>query len=982
VNGNHEFSGEDRHLGSPFFKEGLRGLPPRGLDPQAEGREITMAKSNPLLRVAELGQSIWLDFIQRGMIESGELQQLIEKDGLKGITSNPSIFEKVIDGSNDYDATILALSLKKMPVKKMVETIAVQDVQRAADLLRPLYKQTVGADGYVSLEVSPHLARDTEGTIHEARRLWHALNRPNVMIKIPATREGLPAIRTLIQEGLNINITLLFSLDRYEQVVDAYLEGLRARVRDGKSIEQIASVASFFLSRIDVLVDPILEREMEGGDERAALARRLHGNVAIASAKAAYQIYKRIFQSSRFTDLAREGASPQRLLWASTSTKNPDYSDVKYVEALIGPNTVNTLPMATLEAFRDHGQADARLEEGMDLATAQLSQLPDVGVDLDTVTDQLEAEGIEKFIQPYERLLRTMRARQSQTLSKPLDRQDFALNGSYEVIQDRIEWGQSQEILDRLWRKDTSIWSTDPETQVGIENALGWLNIPEKMEADIGRLQSFAQQMKRAGFRKVLHLGMGGSSLASIVFKEIFSNRANGISLDALDTTDPETILEAQAHLPLEQTLFIVASKSGTTAETLALEDYFSNLLAGVGTPRVKDHFAIITDPGSPLAEASRSNGYQEIFLNARDIGGRYSALSYFGLVPAALIGVDVRELLTRALRMRNASGPSVPMPINPGGTLGAVLGEAALQGRDKVTFVSAPVLAPLTAWLEQLLAESTGKDGSGLIPIVGEKLGPPEVYKDDRIFVAFHLHGDRILDQEELLALEKNGNPVVHITLNDLLDIGQEFFRWELATAVAGSILGVNPFDQPNVQESKDNTDRLLMHLMESGEFPEEMAPVESEGLFIYGAHEGNDLSQILKWFFQQAGEHGYFALMAFLQATPETEDLLQELRHFVRDRLHMATTLGFGPRFLHSTGQLFKGGPEDGLFLQLTADSHRDIVVPGTGYTFSLMKQAQALGDFESLQRHGRKVLRIHLGHEVQTGLETLLKNMKEIL
>ena len=363
---------------------------------------------NPLKRLGTLGQSIWLDYIRRDLMASGELRRLIDEDGLRGMTSNPSIFEKAIADSHDYDGDIRAMALGGNGADAIYETLSQRDVESAADQFRPLYDRTDGQDGYVSLEVNPHLAHDTKGTIEEARRLWAALNRTNVLIKVPATANGLPAIQQLIGEGISVNVTLLFGLPRYRQVAEAYIAGIEARAAQGEPVKHLASVASFFVSRIDALVDPLLEKLIAQGSKEVDLAKRARGQVAIASAKMAYQIYKEIFGSDRFRKLAARGARAQRLLWASTSTKNPDYSDVKYVEALIGPDTVDTAPLETLDAYRDHGEPEARLEQGVEEARRVLERLPELGIDIDKVTRQLEDEGVEKFNKPFDKLMEAL----------------------------------------------------------------------------------------------------------------------------------------------------------------------------------------------------------------------------------------------------------------------------------------------------------------------------------------------------------------------------------------------------------------------------------------------------------------------------------------------------------------------------------------------------------------------------------------------
>ena len=370
-------------------------------------------KRNPLVELENLGQSIWMDFIRRGMISSGELRQLIEEDGVSGVTSNPSIFEKAFAEGQDYDESIRALTSEGKNVDELYQILTVEDIQMVADLLRPTYDRKDGQDGFVSLEVSPKLAYDTDGTIREARRLWSLVNRPNVMIKVPATRPGLAAIQQLTGEGLNINITLLFGLPRYREVANAYLTGLETLAAKGKSLKQVASVASFFLSRIDVLLDPALEQKMLTGGPKADSAARLHGQVAIASAKVAYEIYKEIFGSERFKKLAERGARTQRLLWASTSTKNPAYNDTKYVEPLIGPDTINTVPIETLNAYRDHGNPKRTLDQNVSEAHKVLAALPSVGIDLDAATDQLEKEGVEKFDTALDKLMAALKKKQA-----------------------------------------------------------------------------------------------------------------------------------------------------------------------------------------------------------------------------------------------------------------------------------------------------------------------------------------------------------------------------------------------------------------------------------------------------------------------------------------------------------------------------------------------------------------------------------------
>ncbi|HLW58990.1 MAG TPA: bifunctional transaldolase/phosoglucose isomerase [bacterium] len=928
--------------------------------------------TNPLLQLQAFGQSVWLDLLRRGMIESGELRQLIEEDGLRGVTANPSIFEKAIAGSHDYDDAVRALARRGLAAHQIYEALAIEDVQRAADLFRPVYEETGGGDGFVSLEVSPHLARDTAGTVAEGRRFWAALARPNVMIKVPATPEGIPAIRELTRGGINVNVTLLFAIDRYRDAAEAYLAGLDARVAAGQPIDRIASVASFFLSRIDVLVDPVLEGLIQAGGAKGEVAKLLRGQVAIASAKVAYQMYTDVGRGERFRAIAARGGRPQRLLWASTSTKNPAYPDVMYVEALIGAETVNTLPLETIHAYRDHGRPAARLGERPDDARRVLARLGEVGIDLGAVTAQLEREGVEKFNAALDHLEATLEERRRTAVDDRVDRQRLDLGTAAPLVEAGLERLDRDAFAARLWRGDPGLWTSDPQVAAGIRGALGWLHVADKMEEALDALGRFAAEARAAGIRRVVHMGMGGSSLAPLVLQRTLPTGKGALPLTVLDTTDPATILAVERAAPLAETLFIVASKSGTTAEPAAFGEYFYAKLRTLKGDRAGENFAAITDPQTPLAAEGQRRRYRRVFLNFPDIGGRYSALSYFGLVPAALMGVDVAGVLDRALHMAHACASCVSSRENPGVALGAALGELARHGRDKVTLLVDEPIAALGMWLEQLMAESTGKAGTGLLPVADEPLGDPAVYGEDRVFAHVRLDGGAVGRGAD--ALRRAGHPVVTILLDGPLDLGQEFFRWEIATATAGAILGINAFDQPNVQESKDNTNRLLDVVRKDGRLPEEAPALVDGSLRVYGQPVGKTVALTLGRFLAQARPGDYVAMMAYLTEEPVADRALRSIRRCLRDATRLATTLGYGPRFLHSTGQYHKGGPNTGLFIQLTADDREDTPVPGAPYTFGVFRRAQAQGDLEALRKHGRRVIRIHLGGEAHSALRAL--------
>jgi glucose-6-phosphate isomerase len=535
-----------------------------------------------------------------------------------------------------------------------------------------------------------------------------------------------------------------------------------------------------------------------------------------------------------------------------------------------------------------------------------------------------------------------------------------------------VEKMEREQYVQRLWRMDGSLWTSDPEEQAAIPGSLGWLRVVEKMKERVSEIDAFVRSVKEAGFTHVVHMGMGGSSLAPLVFQSLFRSGQGGLPLTVLDTTDPSTVSDVEQRVRVATTLFIVASKSGTTSEPLAFGDYFFDRVRAVKGDRAGENFVAITDPGTPLVKLAEERRFNRTFLNFADIGGRYSALSYFGLLPAALMGLDPKELIREATKMARACGPSVPASDNPGVLLGATMGEMARAGRDKITFLLPDNMASLGVWLEQLIAESTGKEGTGLLPVTGEPVGDPRVYGSDRFFVHIFIKGQAEPKLEESVGvLRAAGLPVVSIEIRDEASVVQEFFRWEVATAVAGAVLGINPFDQPNVQESKDATNRLLKSVQERGSLTEP-APVMTHGPLSFFRKDGTDSPETLLWDFLSLARPGdYVAFQDYLPEDPETEALLKAIRMHIRDALHLATTTGYGPRFLHSTGQFHKGGPNTGLFFQLTARDAVDISIPGKPYTFGIFKRAQALGDLEALTRHGRRVMRIDLGDNAKKGL-----------
>ena len=939
--------------------------------------------TNPLRTLQEYGQSVWLDFVSRDLLQSGELDRLIAEDGIRGVTSNPSIFEKAIGHGDDYDALIAAAEAAgDLDPGALFEGLAIRDIRDGADALSPVYQQTQGRDGYISIEVSPYLAMQTRETVEEARRLWHSIARPNLMVKVPGTKPGLPAIRTLIGEGINVNITLLFSQKVYAEVADAYIGGLEDLVARGGDPHSVASVASFFVSRIDTLVDEALDKAIAAAADPAAKARlaTLKGKVAIANAKLAYRLCSEIYSNERWQRLAQQGAQTQRLLWASTGTKNPAYSDVLYIEELIGSDTVNTVPPATMDAFRDHGRPRASLEEDVAGAQAAMEGLAAAGISIDAITARLVEDGVRLFADAADQLYAAVQKKRRTVLGSKLNAMSWKLPADLEEgVKRALEDWRAGGKVRRLWSGDAALWTGTDEGQW-----LGWLGVVDAELKSGGHLAAFANEVKDAGFTDILLLGMGGSSLGPEVLAQCCGSQPGFPRLQIVDSTDPAQLRRIESAIDIRRTLFIVSSKSGSTLEPNIFKQYFwERAAAAIGDTQAAKHFVAITDPGSSLEKMARAQGFRAVFHGEPTIGGRYSVLSDFGMVPAAAIGIDTSAFLERAAEMARSCAASAPPVENPGVILGAILGVAACHGRDKVTVIASPGVAALGAWLEQLLAESTGKLGRGIVPVDAEPVGAPAVYGADRVFAYLRLASDRDGAQEAAVAaLEAAGQPVVRITVSAATQIGQEFFRWEMATAVAGAILAINPFDQPDVEAQKVKTRELTTAYEKSGALPPEEPLFIAGGIMLFADPVNaaalksgvTSLAGALKAHLGRAGAGDYVALLAYIDRNPAHTEALQGVRRMIRDRTRAATCLGFGPRFLHSTGQAYKGGPNSGVFLQITCEDGADLAVPGQAYSFGVVKAAQARGDFDVLAERGRRLLRVHLPADVEAGLKAL--------
>lgn len=915
---------------------------------------------NPLSELAKVGQSVWYDQMERKLLTTGKLKQMIEEDDLRGLTSNPTIFEKAIAGSDDYDQQLRQLATAQKNAVEILDDIMVDDIGQAADVFRPVYDRCNGNDGFCSIEVSPLLARDTAGTAAEAKRLFGRLNRPNVMVKIPATPEGIPAIEESIAAGININITLIFSNDVYAQVIEAYLRGLERRAEAGQPIDKIRSVASFFVSRIDTQADKQVEEKLKASGDPEL--EQFLGKVAIANAKLAYQQFKEAFGGERFAKLRAKGAVEQRPLWASTGTKNKKYSDVLYIESLIAPDTVNTIPPATYEAFKDHGKVRVTIEEDLDGAREVLRKFHEKGFSLDAITTQLTEEGVKSFDASFDSLMATIEARRDAVTHGLAERQTAHLGAHRGVVDEAAKRIEKDKLVDRIWAKDATVWKSDDAHKKIIGNALGWLTVPELMAKHASQLRAFADAVKDS-FDDVVVLGMGGSSLCSEVTRRVFGNRAGYPKLSVLDSTIPEAVRNLEQSIDVARTIFIVASKSGTTTEPIMFHRYFYDRVKAVKGDRAGENFVAVTDPDTQLVRDAQRDQFRQTFINPPDIGGRYSALSYFGLVPAAIAGYDVETLLDRAIHAAHVARVGA-VKSNPAAMLGAILGSLAQSGRDKLTLITPAPLDTLGLWIEQLIAESTGKEGKGILPVAGEPALKTSDYGKDRVFAAVRLRGSD--DVARLKELTDAGHPVVDQVLNDAEDLGEIFFTWEFATAVAGALIGIDAFDQPNVQESKDNTKRLLQEYKTSCKLNDpDLVPI-------------GDAAEKISSLLAGAKEGDYVALTEYVAPAPARDAAIAEIRECIARELHVATTTGYGPRFLHSTGQLHKGGGANGIFIQMVG-SGDDLAIPGETFSFGTLARAQAIGDYESLKSRGRRAIRIDLGKDIDGGLRKLADVVK---
>jgi len=910
----------------------------------------------------QLGQSTWLNYLRHSFIRSGELGERV-KNGIQGLTANARVYERAIAGSGDYDAAIRRAVIDGQPARLIHEALMVDDIQRAADVLHPVFEESNRRDGFVSYELDPALLSDAATAVAGVRHFAHLVDRFNVMAEVPATVSGVAAIRALVADGVSVNATHLFSIGDYENVAAAYIDGLREYV-DSHSVWRTmpTAVASFSLAPIDAAVDAWLS---EAGRPD------LRGKTAVALAKALYARFRELFDSPEWARLATKGARPLRPKWTRVTPANFQYDSNFYVNQLIGPDTIVTLPLMTLDAFLRAGQPAETLTDGLDAAKSHLAELRALGLDLDALTARLQRDHLLASEKRFHSLVQTIIHKRDDLDSdyRPVTAE---LGTAKPAVEEGLQALCRHRIICRIWAYDYTVWKPKPTE---ITNRLGWLHIMDALADKVDRLNGLTEQLVAEGYTHALLLGMGGSSLAPELFQKAMgrpSRPANlpfpFLDLVVVDTTDADAVRAAEAAVDLTKTIVIVSTKSGGTVETLSAFKYFYNrLLEQVSPEQVGRHFIGITDGGSKITELGARYGFRDLFLNDPNIGGRYSALSYFGLLPAALVGVDVAELLERAaVAAANATVCHCEaIGNNQAAFLGAALGRLGLAGRDKVTFLTSPALASFGDWVEQLIAESLGKEGKGILPVVGEPPAPVETYGADRLFVHLKLAKDHTHDRF-VAELAAAGHPVITLQLKDLYDIGGQFVLWEMATAIAGHFLGINPFDQPNVEEAKIKARAVVAEYAAQGSLPAgEFVPLQAAKLQEFLGH---------------AKPGDYVAIQAYVQTTPATDAALKALRQAIHLRTGLATTVGYGPRFLHSTGQLHKGDRGNGLFIQFVSDAKQDVAIPdeagaeASSMTFDVLKQAQALGDARALRDAHRRVIACHVGTDPVGALSEL--------
>jgi len=750
-----------------------------------------------LAQLCQIGQSVWLDSLRRSMLTSGELADLIETWGVTGVTSNPSVFEKVVAGSHDYQDAIRRLAGQGLPVEDVYRTLAVEDVQRACDLLLPVYRSSEGRDGFASLDIAPQVSHDTEGILESARSLWQQIDRPNAMIKIPATSEALLAIERLTREGISLHAMRLFDIKRYQRAAESYLTGIEARLKQGQPVADVHFAAGFLVGRIDLLVDALLDRLARRHRDKAASVAALRGRVGLAVSALAYAAYQEIVAAPRFQRLAAHGVRPPRLMWSSTDVKHPAYDELLYIDGLAAPQTIIATSAETMGAFAARGTAASRAIENTAEARATIDRLHELDLDFDQIAQQLRDESIDRFFHPFDRLSVALRSGLYSGSHRRL-RPQQVFPGSHErrAVHDRLRQLRRQNFARRLWQKEPQLWQIPPAEAPRVGRAMNWLNLADKMEGYLPELVEFVDEVEGAGFRHVVHVGGPGSTRTVMLLREMLASGAVGLPFTVVHGDDLSGVEELQRKTPLAKVLFLIDEPPPHEPPVMPVVHRLWGMVNPSRGTTTGKQFVAIAQHDSELADLAVEQAFRRVFFDFRGLNEPFLALSYLGLVPAALMGVDLEEFLARSQLMVHGCASSVPLRDNDALVLGATLGELALKGRNKLTFLLPERLTPLGWWLEDLLAGSVDWLGRGLVPVVGGQPRPPALYRRDRVFVGIHLAQEPDAEQEQLIrALRQAGHPVISIPIADALDLGQEFFRWQMAAVTAAAVLGINPF-------------------------------------------------------------------------------------------------------------------------------------------------------------------------------------------
>ena len=921
---------------------------------------------DPIQSVHSLGQSLWLDIIRRDSLDSGELADRVAAGELRGATSNLTILESAILSSDSYSVDLRRLAQAGWTAEKIFNQLAVDDIRAAADAFLPLFEQTNGGDGFVSIDVNPEFADDTNRTIEEAKRLWDAVNRPNAMIKIPATLAGLPAIESSIRAGINVNATLIFSLGRYIEVMEAYMIGLEGRLEAGGSLDYVTSVASFFVSPIDIALDEQLREVFQRCEAEGERASSLLGKVAIANSKLAYAQFVATFQGERFQKLATRGARVQRPLWASTSMKNPEYPDTYYVDNLIGPDTVNALSEASLKAFKDHGTPELTLPENISTARSQLQALDDLGISLDAAAEQLEVQGVSESAISYRSILGTIEEK-----AGAFQKEIAALEPKMRETLAEVEL---DDVGKRLWQQDVTLWVERDREKARVRRWLGWLSEPARASTETAELTRFAEALDPAITTFVL-IGSGGGTITAEMLARILAP-PNGIDLHTISTANPDDIRTIKRKIAPEATFYLlVDSSSGDGIEEHLLSTFWEQALRKL-EEQTGDHFVVITKDGSKLHHWAVEKGIQKIIEADKQDDFWLSPFNWTSLLPAAQAGADIQSFVQGGVGMTRACGPLVDVAQNPGLFLSSVLAAAFRSGRDKVTLFADPPLEPILKWIEGLLAAGRGKEESGFIPIWDEPPGSGNVYGDDRLFV--YLRSSGALDRRlagwiradiPVLVLETSTNPEA---------IGEMLVQWQIGAAIAQHLLSVNPTDLDARHRTRAELQHILHRLERKGALPQADPLWQGDGVQLRAASRdlqftGSGLSEVVDFILSESQEAGGLGLRLYTPMSITLQGKVKRLRHTLRDQLGLFSLASPAGCDLCSDR-----GLKDMVYLILMVKPRKDEAIPGKNYTFGQLFEGQALSDLAAMKGYGSPVL--YLYFDAQKRLSDFLLAMTE--